>query len=360
MATVLLACFDSFIGDHEQAITQIQNGLQLLDRLRSAHMGRLSPGSQEAIDEDLIRMFTRLAIQAKTYDMAFHFPEPHVVRLVSSDAKAEVPPLSPLSEPASPSSSCEQPRFDTLFEARIAWDRLVYKIFRFTEVMFLSNRGPMGLLPQDIARYGASFHQQMNEWAEAFEPLLQSRHDKGVPPRVKAGIAMLKMAHIMSYVLFVMTFEHNELAFDRHEARFEAIISLALEVVADQERRAVLAKGCNLDHCAHKHFKTDIFGRNPSDFLTYHIKPSFSADLGIIQPLYVVATKCRDGTIRRQAIQLLRNSARREAMWDSELCARIGQWIVDIEEDGDGISSPAVQLLQNGQPPVPSQPDLNQ
>lgn len=66
-----------------------------------------------------------------------------------------------------------------------------------------------------------------------------------------------------------------------------------------------------------------------------HIKPSFSADLGIVPPLYVVATKCRSPLLRRQAIQLLRSSSRREGMWDSELTARIGTWIMDIEEEED-------------------------
>lgn len=35
IASILLAYFDSFIGDHKQAIVQIQTGLGLLERLRT-------------------------------------------------------------------------------------------------------------------------------------------------------------------------------------------------------------------------------------------------------------------------------------------------------------------------------------
>lgn len=68
---------------------------------------------------------------------------------------------------------------------------------------------------------------------------------------------------------------------------------------------------------------------------TRQIKPSFSADMGIVPPLFVVATKCREPWTRRQAIQLLRSSARREGMWDSELAANIGEWIMQVEEHDD-------------------------
>lgn len=344
MANVLLACFDSFVGHHREAISQIQTGLVLLEQLRQMHKNNSIVGSQEP-DEDLKRMFNRLAIQAKTYDMAFHFPEPHVVRLVSQNSSNEAP-MSPFSESLTPPSShayTGQLQFATLFEARIAWDKLVHKIFCFTERMFQSNNGPMGLLPGDIRRYGEKFHQQLKEWEYAFNPLVQSRHDGSVPSQVKAGIATLRMTYVMSYILFVMTSDHNEMGFDAYKDSFQEIISLALEVVADQERRAAMNRGCHSDHCPHKHWKMDIFGNSSSNIVTYHIKPSFSADMGIVQPLYVVATKCRDPIIRRQAIQLLRNSARREAMWDSELCARIGKWILDIEEDNLDMISPLCQ-----------------
>jgi hypothetical protein len=50
--------------------------------------------------------------------------------------------------------------------------------------------------------------------------------------------------------------------------------------------------------------------------------------------LDVVAKKCRDPLIRREAIKLLINKPRKEAFWDRVLTTKINMWIIDIEEEG--------------------------
>lgn len=333
MASVLLACFDSFVGDHQQAIVQIQNGLRLLEKLRQERRRAFLPKPEEPVEEELIQMFTRLAIQAKSYDMAFHFPQPYVVRLTA----AAQDPSSPGSEGGSPISTDQGPvpeRFSTVQEARIVWDRLVERIFRFTETMFVeAQHGVMGILPTTLAQRGMSFKKEMDDWAHAFEHILQSRTAPGVSSQEKACIAAVKMHQIMSSILFMMTFSDSELHFDKFTPDFKHIVDLALEVVGDEERRAAAKRCPDQRFCYHQsRCEPDIFGGH--EYAARHIKPSFSADLGIVPPLYVVATKCRDPILRRQAIQLLRSSARREGMWDSELTARIGMWIAEVEEEG--------------------------
>ena len=60
----------------------------------------------------------------------------------------------------------------------------------------------------------------------------------------------------------------------------------------------------------------------------------FSLDLGIIAPLYIVISRCRDPAIRRRGLQLLASCNRREGIWDSTLSARVAERIIAIEEDG--------------------------
>ena len=343
MASVLLACFDSFIGDHKQAIFQIQNGLGLLEQLRAERRRAFLPRPEEPVEEELIQMFTRLAIQAKSYDMAFHFPHPWVIHLTTSSAASD--PGSPSSEGTSPVSLQNQdpmPRqFKTAREARLAWDSLVERIFRFTETMFshMQQNGPTGLLPSHLRQYGIKFKDEIEAWSSAFDHILASRTAPGVTSQEKTAIAALKMGQIMSQVLFLMTFSDSEMVFDKFTPQFKAIVDLALEVVGDEERRAS-AKRCPDPHfCQHGHgHGPDIFGGQ--EYAARHIKASFSADLGIVPPLFVVATKCRHPTLRRQAIQLLRSSSRREGMWDSELAARIGMWIAEVEEEEDALLTP--------------------
>ena len=60
----------------------------------------------------------------------------------------------------------------------------------------------------------------------------------------------------------------------------------------------------------------------------------FTFEVGIVPPLHVTATKCRDPVVRREAVDLLFASPRQEGMWDGVLSARIGKWMCSCEEDG--------------------------
>ncbi|KAI1501099.1 hypothetical protein F5X99DRAFT_212928 [Biscogniauxia marginata] len=334
MASVLLACFDSFIGDHEQAIVQIQTGLRLLETLRAERRRSFLPSPEEPVEQDLIQMFTRLAIQAKSYDMAFHFPQPYVIRLTPRGSEHPASPLSDGGSPVSTNQSQIPEVFESLHEARLAWDTLCEKMMRFTETMFTCVKmNPVGILPASLEQYGMGFGEQLDSWSKAFEPILASRTAPAKTSQEKTAIAVLKMNQIMGRILFIMTYSDSEMKFDDFLSLFKEIVGLAMEVIGDEERRAAARRCPNPQFCLHQSAHPDIFG---GQYTARHIKPSFSADLGVVPPLFVVATKCRDPLTRRQAIQLLRTSSRREGMWDSELAARIGYWIMTIEEEEDG------------------------
>ncbi|KAH9901959.1 hypothetical protein F4778DRAFT_133911 [Xylariomycetidae sp. FL2044] len=334
MATVLLACFDSFIGHHQQAIVQIQNGLRLLERLREDRRRSFLPKPEEPVEQDLIQMFTRLAIQAKSYDMAFHFPQPYVIRLTAERSEHDASPSSDGSSPAATSHTQIPEVFDSLLEARTAWDDLTEQMMRFAEKLFTftSTNGPMGILPNSFRQYDMGFSKQIEAWSTAFKPILASRMAPAKSSQEKTAISVLKMNQIMGAMLFYMTFSDSEMQFDAHLPRFKEIVELAVEVIGDEERRAAERRCPNPHFCPHRPAHPDLFG---GQYTARHIKPSFSADLGIVPPLFVVATKCRDRVLRRQAIQLLRSSSRREGMWDSELAAGIGMWITTVEEQDD-------------------------
>lgn len=333
MAHVLLACFDSFIGDHRQAIRQIQGGLALLETLRAERRQASLPQPEEPVEQDLIQMFTRLAIQAKSYDLAFHFPQPYVIRLTPK-TDGTTPSASDGGPPVSTSAAQIPPVFASLHDGRLAWDTLCERIMRFTEQMSAYVKmSPMNILPIELKRYGMVFDEQMEAWSRAFDPILVSRMAPAKSTQEKTAIAVLKMNQIMGRILFSMTFCDSESDFDQFLPFFRDIVTLAMEVIGDEERRAAAKRCPNPEFCQHQPVHADIFG----EYTARHIKPSFSADLGIVPPLFVVATKCRDALTRQQAIQLLRTSSRREGMWDSELCARIGSWIATIEEEDDGV-----------------------
>ncbi|KAG5983200.1 hypothetical protein E4U55_000541 [Claviceps digitariae] len=376
MATILLTCFDSFIGDHKQAIVQIQSGLGLLEQLQSQYPNHRSPRPEGYIEDEVLNIFTRLAIQAKSYDMAFHFPQPYVIRLApqqtrlsqfshtsqssSGGSDSSANSSSEFTTPGSPGEEILVPvQFENLLHARLASDMLCEKLVRFIERLQIAKNNKSNVLPASWLQYGTNLKSQLDAWAVAFEPIFQSRLDPCVDDVEKAGIAALKMFHINSVILFLMMFCDTEVQFDGFFPQFKAVVDLGWEVVGAQERKAaatdktlVQTSRCQHRQLNHQHTQRQQHrhtmsttptntkpGFRADKYQSSRIKPSFSADLGIVPPLYVVATKCREPRLRRQAIQLLRSSARREGMWDSELAANIGEWVMHIEEFDDPLSA---------------------
>ncbi|PHH88326.1 hypothetical protein CDD83_7680 [Cordyceps sp. RAO-2017] len=350
MASVLLSCFDSFIGDHKQAIHQIQTGLGLLERLQDCHPQYRSPSPDGYIEEDLVVIFTRLAIQAKSYDMAFHFPQPYVIRLTPQNQQSDPMPTSETSSPGSSPPDTSLPyRFESILEARTASDKLCEKLLRFIERLQVAKNNPSNVLPASWRQYGLRFKEQLDAWSESFEPIFRSRLDPATGHLERSGIAALKMFQVNTNILFMMMFCDTEVQFDAFLPHFKAIVSLGGEVVCADEKRAAAERRTHpgmYQHPGNLPAGSPRAGRFPG----HYVKPSFSADLGIVPPLFVVATKCREPRTRRQAIQLLRSSARREGMWDSELAANIGQWIMQVEEPGGQVPPDGVPTM-----PIPEE-----
>ncbi|KAG6002378.1 hypothetical protein E4U21_003138 [Claviceps maximensis] len=382
MATILLTCFDSFIGDHKQAIVQIQSGLGLLEQLRSQYPNHQIPRPDGYVEDEVLNIFTRLAIQAKSYDMAFHFPQPYVIRLAPQRTRSSQSPQPSTGgfDSCVKSSSTEfattglqdkdiliPSQFDNLQHARLVSDKVCEKLVHFIERLQFAKNNKSNVLPASWRQYGMNLKAQLDAWAVAFAPIFQSRTDPRTDDVEKTGIAALKMFQINSNILFLMMFCDTEVHFDAFFPHFKAIVDLGWEVVSAEERKAAatertfvqtsecqhnLEQGRQGRQDGHTMFANSKGSFRAGKFHSSRIKPSFSADLGIVPPLYVVATKCREPRLRRQAIQLLRSSARREGMWDSELAANIGQWVMHIEESYNPLSPPSSDDMPPACPPT--------
>ena len=57
----------------------------------------------------------------------------------------------------------------------------------------------------------------------------------------------------------------------------------------------------------------------------------FCLDMGVVIPLYVLATQCGDSMIRRKAITLLRSTSRQEGPWNSLLVAEAAERMMEME-----------------------------
>jgi len=199
---------------------------------------------------------------------------------------------------------------------------------------------------------------QLMQWGTAFQPLFDSRRNRVVTITERAGIDVLKMIHGMTAILFAMGFSKTEMDFDNHINSMQEIVELAKEVVVDEElflAQENCGGSAGYRHATdgrsiHERFPglaSHQPGASRAEGGPLHIKASFALDLGIVPPLFVVATKCRQRKLRREAIRLLMSSPRREGMWDSILSGKVAQWIMESEEEGlqpwQGPYSPAAR-----------------
>jgi hypothetical protein len=58
--------------------------------------------------------------------------------------------------------------------------------------------------------------------------------------------------------------------------------------------------------------------------------------MGIIMSLYFTATRCREFSVRRDAVAILKEFPCKNGMWDSLQAARVAEWVIEREEGTDG------------------------
>lgn len=147
------------------------------------------------------------------------------------------------------------------------------------------------------------------------------------------SVMLLKVWRVTIGVLLQLEWPPSELSWDAYLSEFVEVVALAADMLGAP---------------------ASLFNHSPSVFSQGQDEPSspdssdtslplrtrpwksppsiFLVTLGIITPLYMCATRCRDSVTRHQAIALLFYCQRREGLWDSEVAARIATRIVSIEE----------------------------
>ena len=230
------------------------------------------------------------------------------------------------------------PVFTDFHTAHRCWDFLMDRCLQFyRRTLFNRAYAPQNKAPEsEIRRQYSSYIRQLSSFASAYKPLL----DSAVSPDgdiLHPSALILSIYHKATIVTLAAVISDSEIVYDAFLPDFRYITHTCALLIASES-----AKG----------------PRNTR----------FSFDVGIVPPLHVTATKCRDPGVRREAVDLLFASPRQEGMWDGVLTARIGKWITSCEEDGLSLSLHESSISQNQIPadlsafesyPSPASPDDN-
>ncbi|KAK5134157.1 hypothetical protein LTR08_006932 [Meristemomyces frigidus] len=296
LTCILFVCVEFIRGDVQPAIRHFNAGMNIaaatLSRPRST-----ATASVLGFREALLPFFNRLEILTATF---------------GNDAQWEYPVKPQDTVPAV---------FASITEARNSIVHLMNHSLRFIRAMrfhVYEDKIP----PEHIAHQRA-LQCQVETWQARFDTLLVNNQ---LSARDLDAARILRVHQIVTLIWLTASVRPEQHPTDEQSAWFETAVSLG-EAVRSQDVTLV----------------------------QQHTTPTtFLFDMEIVSPMYYVAIKCRHPLIRRRAIALLRQSIRREGLWDSAWAATIAEYLMKTEEVHltvlDGSELPAENLcIHNAQ-----------
>ena len=186
-------------------------------------------------------------------------------------------------------------------------------IFEYGRGLFISSQAAQ--LPSNPANSPATakpdtslFATLMSKYSLALQAFVKSK-SPFFTPEEDIAIAVLQL-HVLSSYLSVYIEQSpldKKVSWENFMPQIEEMVELGEKVLSST------SPGNN---------------RGPTTF--------FCLDMGIVFPLYTLACQCKEPTIRRKAIALLRSTSRQEGFWNSFDVAKAAEWIMEIEESVSG------------------------
>jgi len=312
LGCLAIICFEAWNGNHTLAVQQIQIGLKMVhlhlrdileDRARI--VGQPSLGNDKIVEADLIRAFSGLDV----YPPCDPFRPVTGPFIFDEDTNQFLPAPTNLFELEGKDILSRMPEYFTCIEdAQFYGQALKVQTKRFlathrTHACRPSNEfyinewwGPWDKVSQFTIAMHSNICDAIFQWNLAFQPLWKKLKSASCSTRMPAVKVNLQ-TRCLSIALLVSGIEDEE-EFDIYTKDFQDITNFA-EYVLDN---------------------TKPTGHN------------FILESNVVYPLLLTAHKCRDRTIRRKAITLLFKYPMREVVWDGMFCGKLGQWVVDLEE----------------------------
>lgn len=327
ISCIVITCFESFHGDQVSAIAQVRTGLSLVEGYFASLTcsTRFTPISviPDIIEDELIQAFGRLDVQ----HMSFSDSRPAAIH-------------QEMQYYGQPLINSMPKTFDSLKQARMYLALLMQRFLHF-KTFIMGGTAYQGSLHSDDTKHikdelAASRENHITDlvnWQSAFRPLFtQSRTPSGHKNFLEA--TALRLHYIATYfsAASVPTELDNCASIPLHRDVNNLPTSSPLNI---RTFMPLLKEIVSLSRIIISH---------PTMSLSQGKCP-FTFDLHVIVPLYMVGKYCPHSVVRREALQLLLESPRREGLWDGVLAGKMVEFIVSLEEetglDGDFVKREA-------------------
>ncbi|KAI9678742.1 MAG: hypothetical protein M1817_005799 [Caeruleum heppii] len=292
----LFACFENLRGHYGPAIAHVDGGLKILASLQNTHGPASTAGgplkrlpTPYICFDDLDIIFTQLDNRAT---------EVAGSRLVHTNRAATNPGQA---------SRAKIP--NTFYSIQECRDSLEYHKQAFVQSMPMCSDDLSGATIADIKQTQAAYLETLRKWSNALNSFLE-RSESSLSTQDLLASLMLKVQERVANITCSKHFDStnlNETKWDHHIEAFADLVMLGTTVVDALHKEEITM---------------------PRD------GPIPSMHEGISGPMFLVASRCRDPVVRRQAISVIKRSPRQEGMWDQTLMVRIAERIMAMEEEG--------------------------
>ncbi|KAK5332310.1 hypothetical protein LTR98_011560 [Exophiala xenobiotica] len=291
---ILIACYlfssiEALYGDYITSLRHVSSGIRLLlngndeTNPQSYPMAAPSPSSSEGeqIEESLLQHFSRLDLQAATFNPEW---DPSMMKSTLICTTTTY--------------------FSTLEQARSLLTPLMLQIMAYKR---FEGRGKSDdEESSDDTNAKDRLLDYLHQWSIAMEMWLV-RNGSSLDHVEVDGSKSLKVLCAAAFIMLSVPVSAEEVTYDKFLPQFQEIVELADSLTM------------------------------PRTAIDTQPRLDFSHEIGIIPPLYLTGTKCRDPSVRRRALRLLVSSRRKEGVWESQLAAKATERIIACEEDGVSI-----------------------
>jgi Fungal specific transcription factor domain len=283
LSCLLFTCVEYQLHNAPCALLLLQRGLALLETTLDGKQDSIQYDSAtSAILDSVIPFFSRHAIVSATFGQ----PPPPSWKIDASSFE--------LLEHAWSS-------IETMDEAQVSLYSLMYQGNAFVRIVWLLNRYPTPA-PSLVAGQ-REMEAKVDAWRVAYLKLCENMEDpKSMNCDGTLTNAYLLMYHSVLKVWVATCTSPFQTAFDAYFTIFEEILVHAEAILSTKQN--------------------DLEANSP-----------FAVEMGLIPPLFFVATKCREPSLRRRALSLLERSPLPRGLWRVLPTIQVVRKVIDLEEE---------------------------
>lgn len=308
ICSILFTCFEVLRRNNMAAVVHYQQGMRELMRQMNLPAAASPDGSDDQALTTYPNQQTNLTVRFR------EIPEDELDDMMRVFARYDIQACTFSKDIAEPlGTDASTPRFVpvdlTVTQVRTHLDNLLICVYQLIKSDLRMYRyWDISTVPAQWQRRRTDAITTFQDWLAALEVFFDKPEMPALQPYEERTLLGLRLQIRVAIIMLKMSIDHKpETCYDAFKPDFD-------DMVTRVEKLFVTLA---------------LVDARPLDVETV----DFAMELGLIHPLFFIASKCRDWNVRRRALALLRKAGK-EGVWEGPIMAVLAQKIMRLEEQG--------------------------